>query len=48
MYENAVAKPLLFNALQRFYVLQHVFEHYARVGVSSFRGNLPLYNRNEL
>lgn len=33
MYENAVAKPLLFNALQRFYVLQHVFEHYAFSGV---------------
>ena len=40
MYENAVAKPLLFNALQRFYVLQHVFEHYARVGVS--RGRMML------
>ena len=37
MYENAVIKPLWLNALQRFYVLQHVFEHYARVGVSRVR-----------
>ena len=33
MYENAVIKPLWLNVLQRFYVLQHVFEHYAFSGV---------------
>ena len=33
MYENAVIKPLWLNVLQRFYVLQHVFEHCAFSGV---------------
>ena len=42
MYENAVIKPLWLNVLQRFYVLQHVFKHYARVGVS--RGRMMLKN----
>ena len=42
MYENAVIKPLWLNVLQRFYVLQHVFKHCTRVGVS--RGRMMLKN----
>lgn len=34
MYENTVVKSLWLNVLQRFYVLQHVFEHFPFPGVS--------------